>query len=141
EIMQNVLRHDPDCYIEGILIQKFLPAGNEFIVGAARDASFGHLIMIGLGGIYTELFNDVSFRIAPVSEKQVYNMLQELKSWKLLLGMRGKGQSDIAALVQIVLTVSDLIGDCPCIRELDLNPVFVDENGTVVLDAKVVVGE
>ncbi len=139
EIIQNVHNYDPDFYLEGILIQKFLPAGNEFIVGAAEDASFGHLIMIGLGGIYTELFNDVVFRIAPVEEKEVYAMLQGLHAWKLLMGMRGKGQSDIAALVQIVMTISDLISDCPQINELDLNPVFVDENGTVVLDAKVII--
>ncbi|MDB4978290.1 MAG: acetyl coenzyme synthetase subunit alpha [Candidatus Peribacteria bacterium] len=141
EILDNVTAYDADVYLQGILIQKFLPAGNEFIVGAASDASFGHLIMIGLGGIYTELFNDVSFRIVPITEVEVYEMLQELKSWKLLLGMRGKSQSDIAALVKIVASISELVTDCPCIRELDLNPVFVDENGTIVLDAKVVVGK
>ncbi len=139
EIIRNVHEYDEDFYLEGVLIQKFLPAGNEFIVGAAEDPSFGHLIMIGLGGIYTELFNDVAFRITPVEEKEVYLMLQELHSWKLLMGMRGKQQSDIDALVRIVMTISDLITDCPQIAELDLNPVFVDENGTVVLDAKVIV--
>lgn len=140
EIMGNVTMLMNDLYLEGILIQKFLPAGNEFIVGAAKDPSFGHLLMIGLGGIYTELFQDVTFRIAPITEGEVYRMLQELKSWRLLLGMRGKAQSDIDALVRIVLTISDMVMDCPEIRELDLNPVFVDENGTVVLDAKVMVG-
>ncbi len=140
EIMGNVTTLMSDVYLQGILIQKFLPAGNEFIVGAAKDPSFGHLLMIGLGGIYTELFRDVTFRIAPITEEEVYRMLQELKSWKLLLGMRGKAQSDIDALVHIILTISDMVMDCPEIRELDLNPVFVDENGTVVLDAKVMVG-
>jgi hypothetical protein len=136
EILNNVTTYDSDVYIQGILIQKFLPAGNEFIVGAAKDPSFGHLIMIGLGGIYTELFHDVSFRIAPVTEIEVYEMLQELTSWKLLLGIRGQAQSDITALAKIVTTISQMLTDCPQIKELDLNPVFVDESGTIVLDAK-----
>lgn len=137
EILNNVTTYDSDVYIQGILIQKFLPAGNEFIVGAAKDPSFGHLIMIGLGGIYTELFHDVSFRIAPVTEIEVYEMLQELTSWKLLLGIRGQAQSDITALAKIVTTISQMLTDCPQIKELDLNPVFVDESGTIVLDAKI----
>jgi len=139
EILGNVTAYDSDVYVQGILIQKFLPAGNEFIVGVARDPAFGHLIMIGLGGIYTELFHDVSFRIAPVTEIEVYEMLQELTSWDLLLGIRGQAQSDITALASIVTSISQMVMDCPRIRELDLNPVFVDESGTIVLDAKILI--
>ncbi len=139
EIMVNAKKHQPDATLNGVLIQQFLPAGNEFIVGAIRDSSFGHLIMVGLGGIYTELFRDTSFRIAPIGEEDAYAMLQELKAWKLLLGLRGKAQSDIDALAQLIAQVSKLVTDYPQIKELDLNPVLVWEKKIVIADAKVVI--
>ncbi len=139
EIEKNAKKHAPKAQINGVLIQKLLPAGDEFIVGAMKDANFGHLIMVGLGGIYTELFKDTSFRIAPVGEEEAYEMLQELKSWKMLLGLRGKLQSDIVALAKIIVQVSQLVTDCPQITELDLNPVIVRNDGVTIADAKVVV--
>lgn len=140
DILRNVQVHRPDADIRGVLIQEFCSAGNEFIVGATRDASFGHLVMAGLGGIYTELLQDTAFRIAPISENEGYKLLQELLSWKLLLGMRGQKQLDIAQLALLVSTVSHLVHECPQITDIDLNPVFVRESGLVVADAKVVVG-
>ncbi len=140
EIMQNSKTHMPKADLQGVLIQQFLPAGNEFIVGAVRDSSFGHLVMAGLGGIYTELFKDASFRIAPLSEEDAYGMLRDLKAWKLLLGLRGKAQSDIAALAKIIAGISHLVTDCPRISELDLNPVLVWQDRVVIADAKVVLG-
>ena len=125
--------------VNGILIQKFLPVGSEFIVGGLRDPSFGPMVMVGLGGIYTELFKDTSFRIAPISEEEGYRMLQELTAWKLLLGMRGAAQSDIDGLVQIVVAVSNLMHECPQVKEMDFNPVLVGEEGVIVADAKIVV--
>ena len=95
--------------------------------------------MVGLGGIYTELFKDTAFRIAPITEDDAYQMLQELKSWKMLLGLRGKLQSDIVALAKIIAQISHLVTDCPQIRELDLNPVIVRSDGVVIADAKVIV--
>ncbi|MDO8648493.1 MAG: acetate--CoA ligase family protein [Candidatus Peregrinibacteria bacterium] len=139
EILKNAKKHAPNANVNGVLIQQFLPAGNEFIVGSLRDPTFGPLIMVGLGGIYTELFGDRTFRIAPVSEEEAYGMLQELKSWKILLGMRGKPQSDIASLAKLIAATSRLVADCPRIRELDLNPVRVDSSKVTVLDAKVIV--
>ena len=138
-IVQSAKDKAPQAHILGVLIQQFLPVGNEFIVGGTQDASFGPLIMAGLGGIYTELFRDTSFRLAPTTLEEVYEMLSELKAWQLLLGMRGKAQSDIEALATIVLSVSCLLQECPQISELDLNPVLVSEHGATVADAKVVV--
>jgi acetyltransferase len=129
----------PAPAINGVFIQQFLPAGDEFIVGAIKDPSFGHLVMAGLGGIYTELFRDTAFRIAPIGETDAYAMLQELRSWKMLLGLRGKSQSDIAALAAIITKISQLVTDCPGITELDLNPVIVRPDGVVIADAKVIV--
>ncbi len=137
--MTNAKKHAPQATINGVLIQQFLPAGDEFIVGAIKDPNFGHLVMVGLGGIYTELFKDTSFRIAPIGEDDAYAMLQELRSWKMLLGLRGKEQSDIVALAKIIAAVSRLVTDCPQIKELDLNPVIVRSDGVVIADAKVIV--
>jgi acetyl coenzyme A synthetase (ADP forming)-like protein len=139
DIRESVSQKAPQATIEGILIQQFLPVGDEFIVGATRDPSFGPLIMAGLGGIYTELFRDTSFRIAPVSRNNAYQMLTELKAWKLLLGMRGKSIRDIDALAALIERVSVMMTECPSIKELDLNPVLVFEDSVVIADAKVVI--
>lgn len=125
--------------INGILIQRYLPPGNEFIVGGLRDPSFGPMVMTGLGGIYTELFKDTVFRIAPLCEEEAYRMLTELKSWKLLLGMRGKARSDIDALARAIVAVSEIMHECPQITELDCNPVLVTAENISVVDAKIVI--
>ncbi len=137
DILKN--GHAHSSHVKGVLIQQFLPVGNEFIVGAVRDPSFGPLIMAGLGGIYTELFKDSAFRIAPVNSADAYAMLSELESWKLLLGMRGKPQADIDALAQVIVNVSRMMLENPSITELDLNPVLVRNDGVMVADAKVVI--
>lgn len=140
-IMKSVTAKAPTARVAGILIQQSLPPGNEFIVGALKDETTGHLVMAGLGGIYTELFKDTSFRVAPVTTEQAYSMLTQLKSWKLLLGLRGKPQLNIDALAELVSTVSRLSKECPRITAIDLNPVLLTEKDLIILDAKVVVGE
>lgn len=140
EIMKNVAKHSPKAEIRGILIQKYLEAGKEFIIGSTRDASFGHLVMAGLGGIYTELLNDTAFRIAPIDQEESYRLLQDLISWKLLLGMRGDAQLDIDSVAKLLVTISQLVTECPLIKDIDLNPVFVHEDHVIVADAKVVIG-
>jgi len=138
-ITANAQEKAPKARVAGVLIQQSLPPGNEFIVGVLKDPGVGHLVMAGLGGIYTELFRDTSFRVAPVARDEAYPMLTSLKSWKLLLGMRGKAALDIDALAELISTVSLLAVECPVIREIDLNPVLVQEKGLIILDAKVVV--
>ena len=138
EIIVNCEKHMPEAAVRGILIQQFLPIGSEFIVGAIRDGSFGPLIMVGLGGIYTELFRDTKFSLAPVTEDQAYEMLASLQSWKLLTGMRGKGALDIDGLAGVIVRVSELMHDCASIKEIDLNPVLVGSDRIIVADAKVV---
>jgi acetyl coenzyme A synthetase (ADP forming)-like protein len=140
DITAAAREHMPEATVNGVLIQQFLPIGNEFIVGCVRDPSFGPLIMAGLGGIYTELFRDTSFRIAPVTTDEAYDMLNDLQAWKLLLGMRGAGQSDIDAFAGIISVISQMVHDCPSIIELDLNPVLVGSTGIVIADVKVVIG-
>ncbi|MBI3331397.1 acetate--CoA ligase family protein [Candidatus Peregrinibacteria bacterium] len=138
EIMKNAKTHAPNADTRGMLIQQFLPVGHEFIIGMIRDAAFGPLVMVGLGGIYTELFRDTTFRIAPFDASEAYEMLQELSGWKLLLGMRGEKQAAIDKLAQVIVSMSQLAMDHPEIVELDLNPVFVSDKGIVIADAKVI---
>nr|MBP7114120.1 acetate--CoA ligase family protein [Candidatus Peribacteraceae bacterium] len=140
EIVKACTKNVPGAAIRGVLLQQFLPIGNEFIVGGLNDPSFGPLVMAGLGGIYTELFKDTSFRLAPVGEKESYEMLASLKSWKLLSGMRGKGALDIDALSNVIRKISLMLSDCPRITEIDVNPVLVGNTGVVIADTKVVLG-
>lgn len=138
DITKNVEKALPSAGINGVLIQKFLPIGSEFIVGGIRDSSAGPLVMVGLGGIYTELFRDTVFRIAPTTMEETYAMLSSLKSWKLLQGMRGKAPLAIDSLVTVITTVSHIMADCPMITEIDLNPVLVGEKDIVIADVKIV---
>lgn len=141
QILASAAKKAPQATVRGVLIQQSLPPGSEFIVGILRDPSIGHLVMAGLGGIYTELFSDVSFRVAPLSESEAFPMLAGLKSWKLLMGMRGKNPLDVDALAELISTLSVLANECPLVKEIDLNPVLVAEEGLTILDAKVVVKE
>lgn len=140
EIQQNVRKNAPTASIRGILVQQYLPLGSEFIVGCMRDATFGHLLMVGWGGIYTEILRDRTFRIAPITERDAYEMLQDLKSWELLLGARGKERLDIDGLAGLLLSISNLVTENPHITDIDLNPVIVRSDGVQVADAKVIVG-
>ena len=139
-ITDGAATHHPKATIRGVLIQQFLPAGDEFIVGAVRDSAFGHLVMAGLGGIYTEILQDTSFRIAPITSDEAYRLLTNLHAWKLLQGARGKGQLDIDGLAELLKKVSELVHECPQIQDIDCNPVFVKTDGVTVADAKIVVG-
>lgn len=138
DILKNCGKAVPSAGIRGVLIQQFLPIGNEFIIGGIRDENFGPLVMVGLGGIYTELFRDTCFALAPVTIEQAYDMLSSLKSWKLLTGMRGKGALDIESLAKAVVQISVMLHNCSKISEIDLNPVLVGKDRIVVADAKVV---
>lgn len=124
--------------VEGVMVQKMMPLGREVIVGMKRDPQFGPLIMFGMGGIYVEVFKDVSFRIAPIDRNEALDMIREVKAYSILKGVRGERPSDIDALVDVIVRISKLSLDFDEIVEMDLNPVFVYEKGCCVVDAKVV---
>lgn len=138
DIMGNVKKNAPKATVNGVLIQQFFPAGNEFIVGAVRDPSFGPLVMVGLGGIYTEMLSDTAFRLAPINQEEGYRMLRELIAWKVLVGARGQAQLAIDSLAKLLETISQMASECPQIAELDINPVLVQEKTVIVADAKIV---
>jgi len=141
EIYANVNKNMPEAKIDGIHIAKQIPKGTEVILGVKRDPSFGPVIMFGLGGIFVEIFKDVSFRIAPVSKKAALDMITQIKYSALLQGARGREVMDIESIAEAIMRLSQLAIDCPQIKELDINPLIVleDGNGCFVADTKIII--
>ncbi len=126
-------RYMPGAEIWGCLVQQQVRGGKEVIIGMNRDPQFGPLVMFGLGGIYVEALHDVSFRIAPFAEEEASEMMKEIRSYNLLLGVRGEPKSDLNGLVETLLKVSQLAADFPQIVEMDINPLIVFEEGRGVM--------
>ena len=121
-----------------ILIEKQVSGGQEIIVGGKEDFTFGKVLMFGLGGVFTEVFNDVSIRVTPVSRNDCLSMIKETKGYKILSGYRGKNY-DINSIVSVLLKISKLLEDNKEIKELDINPVMVSESGAIAVDARIIV--
>ena len=143
EIMHRAEKYTSARRIEGVLVQQMIEGGKEVIVGMKRDMHFGPLIMFGLGGIYVEVFKDVSFRIAPLSKDDAIEMIKSVKGYRILRGVRGEPMSDIDSLVDVLLRFSQISMDFPEILEADLNPIKVFEHGKgcYVIDFKMIMGE
>ena len=140
EILANVQKYNPQANLEGIIIEPMAPKGHEVIIGMKRDPQFGPLIMFGLGGIYVELFKDVSFRVAPFSKEEAYKMIRETKAGLLLNGMRGFKPADIEAVVDCIIKLAQISLDYPEIQEIEINPLLVlpEKQGAVALDARAI---
>ena len=136
-IVATVREHVPGADIQGIMVSKQVPAGLEVIVGALHDVMFGPTVMFGLGGIFTEVLKDVTFRVVPLEYRDAHEMVREIRGWSLLEGVRGQSGYDIEALVKLLLTVSQMITERPEIEELDLNPVRLFEQGLMALDVRI----
>jgi len=140
-VMENARKHNPDAFIEGILVQEMLNPGQEMIVGIKNDPVFGPAVLLGLGGVFVEVLKDVSTRLAPLSEKDAREMINELKGSAILYGTRGRAEADLDAIVSVLVTVSRLAVDLEDeIAEMDINPLMVYEKGSgvVVADALLV---
>lgn len=135
-----VKKSKPKAKINGVLLYKQLPKGVEVIVGMTRDSQFGPTVMFGLGGIFTEILQDVSFRICPVTRIDIEEMIYEIKGIRILEGYREHPSCDIDSLVDIILAISDIAINYSVIKEIDLNPIMAYEKGAVVVDAKIVLG-
>jgi len=110
----------------------------ELIIGMTTDPQFGPALMFGIGGILVELLEDVSFRIAPITEYDAKEMIHEIKGFPILDGYRGKPKADINAIVDVLLKISDLAVKYEEINEMDLNPVFIYDNGLICVDARII---
>ena len=126
--------------LEGVSVQRMARPGVEAIVGVANDATFGPVLMFGLGGVFVEVLKDVSFRSIPISSSDAKDMIEEIKGYALLRGYRGYS-SDIDALEKLLLSISDFVMDNPDISEMDLNPVFLYPEGYMVVDARIILGD
>ncbi len=139
-VTENARRAKPDARIEGVTVQAMARPGREVIVGAVRDPQFGPLVMFGSGGVYVELLKDVSFRLAPVARSEAEAMIEETLAGKLLAGLRGQPPADKSAVANVIVAVSELVAADERIKELDINPLIVyDEGqGAVAVDVRVV---
>ncbi|MFQ6064120.1 MAG: acetate--CoA ligase family protein [Candidatus Bathyarchaeia archaeon] len=137
-ILTNVKKHKADAKIAGVLVQEMAPKSTEVIVGATKDPQFGPALMFGLGGVFVEILKDITFRIAPITERDAREMITEVKAYPLLKGYRGQPPADIDAVVSILLNTSELVIDHPEIKELDLNPIMVYEKGAKTVDARII---
>ena len=129
KIVDNARAYSPDAEITGVLIQRLAPKGHEVILGMTRYPIFGPLIMFGIGGIFVEVFQDVAFRLAPLTRNGARNMVRSIKGHKLLCGYRGEPKTDIATIERMLVGLSNLVVDHPQIKELDINPLLVHPEG------------
>ena len=139
EIIANARRYKPDARIEGVFMVEMAGEGVEVILGATRDPAFGPICMFGLGGIFVEVMKDVTFRLAPMWELSAENMIRQIKSYRILEGVRGNPPSDVDAIKQCIMKLSQLVAEHPEIHELDINPLIVypEGGGCVVADGRI----
>lgn len=135
KLLAIVRKQDPRGQV---LIERMAPSGVEVIVGMQRDPQFGPVMMFGLGGVYTELLEDVSFRMIPVTAVEVTRMIEQVRGYRLLKGYRGMPAVNLTALQHLLLRISELTQKLPEIAGIDLNPVLLDPHGVVALDCLIV---
>jgi acyl-CoA synthetase (NDP forming) len=140
EIIENACKVTTKDRILGTLVSPMAARGQECIIGMIRDPQFGPVIMFGLGGIFVEVLKDVSFRVAPLAEEDIDQMIMDIKGYKVLTGIRGEEPRDIDAIKDILAKVSEIAIDNPEINEIDLNPVIVHEKGASIVDSRVILG-
>jgi 4-hydroxybutyryl-CoA synthetase (ADP-forming) len=138
-IITNAKKYNKNAEIKGVLIVEMVKGGKEMIIGSKQEPGFGPVIMLGMGGIYVEILKDVTFKLAPVTNKEADDMISSIKTQKLLQGVRGEKPSDIAKLSECIQRLSQLVTDFKEIKELDMNPVLVMEkgNGCKILDVRI----
>ena len=138
EIVANAKAYDADADIDGVQVQQMLSGGQEVIIGATTDPTFGKVVIFGLGGVLVEVLKDVTFRLAPVDAETAHSMLDGIQAADVLKGARGTEPADADALADIIKRLSDLVTDFPRIREFDLNPVFARPDGASAADVRII---
>jgi acetyl coenzyme A synthetase (ADP forming)-like protein len=125
--------------MEGIVVQSMIRSGVELMIGVTEDPLFGPLIAFGLGGVYVEILADVCFRVTPLTDEDVHEMVRGIRGYRLLEGYRGHAPADVAAIEQVLLRISRMVEEIPEIKELDLNPIFAlpPGQGCAVVDVRI----
>ncbi|MBT3182133.1 MAG: acetate--CoA ligase family protein [Deltaproteobacteria bacterium] len=143
EMMETITQKMPGADIEGVVVQPMLKRGWEMILGAKNDPNFGPVVLVGLGGIFVEVFKDTSIRVAPFCRREAKTMLSELKGYPILQGARGGKKYDIDSVIDSILNLSQLISDFPEIAEIDINPFYVlpEGEGGMALDARIILSD
>lgn len=140
DMLAHLRQSDPAAQLDSVLVQPMVSGGRELILGGRQDPQFGPVALVGLGGIFVELFNDISVRVAPITRSAAMEMLENLHSYPALKGARGRPPADIEALVDAILRLAQLLCDFPEIKEIDLNPLrlFDEGEGLQALDARMI---
>jgi acetyl-CoA synthetase (ADP-forming) len=133
EIMTNM-----DGSEKAVLVQEMVKGKRELVIGLTRDAQFGPCVMFGLGGIFTEILKDISFRVAPLEKRDALEMMQDIKGHKILEAVRGMEAADLDALAEILITVGRIGLENERIKEIDINPVIISGSRPMAVDALVV---
>src|SRR5438093_7127866 len=137
-ITANAKKYDAKATILGVQVQQMLAGGQEVIVGAVTDPSFGKLVAFGLGGVLVEVLKDVTFRLAPATRDDALSMLDGVAAAEILKGVRGAQPVSREALADVIVNVSQLVSDFPEIAEMDLNPVFATPQRAIAADVRIV---
>jgi acyl-CoA synthetase (NDP forming) len=138
KVLNNIKQANLGAGIEGFLIQKMAPEGHETIIGLAEDPTFGKIILFGMGGIFVEVLKDVAIRKIPITSIDARDMIEEIKGFKIMQGARGKEPANLNLLQEILMQTSCLGQENEEIKELDLNPVFVDSQNAWVADPRII---
>lgn len=138
KLITKINRKKASVKVIGFLLEKMMPPSTELIIGGIRDDQFGPSVMLGMGGIFTEIYEDVTFRVAPISKMNALRMIHELKGSRILKGIRGKPPADLKSIVNLLINVSELIWSHDTINQLDLNPVIVYQNDVCAVDARII---
>lgn len=139
-ILSNAKSIMPDATITGTYVIRMITGCEEIIIGIKRDPSFGPILMFGLGGIFVEIFRDVSFGVAPLSRERARNIIEQTRAYEILRGSRGRNPRDIDSIIDALLRLGQLALDFPEVEELDINPLFVSDEGegSVIGDARMI---
>jgi acetyl coenzyme A synthetase (ADP forming)-like protein len=141
KIVRNAKAYNSEAEIEGVEIVEMVKPSTEIILGARKDEQFGTTVMAGVGGVYVEVFNDVSFRSYPLTREEVSRMFKSTKLKKLLAGVRGEVPRDEEILVETVLKLGEIVESCPNISDIEINPLFLYEKGLKAVDARIILNK
>jgi acetyl coenzyme A synthetase (ADP forming)-like protein len=137
-IIANAKNYKADAQIDGVQVQQMVGGGQEVIIGATTDPTFGKIVAFGLGGVLVEVLKDVTFRLAPVDQAEAVSMLEGIAAAEVLKGVRGADPVDADTLADVIRRVSELVTDFPEISEFDLNPVFASKDGAIAADVRII---